>query len=58
MKTLWSEEEQKEFTKLDKMGVKVYKVDKTPFIEIVQPMYVNFEKNNPQLTPLLKKNTG
>ncbi|MEE7534240.1 TRAP transporter substrate-binding protein [Klebsiella huaxiensis] len=55
MKTLWSEEEQKEFAKLDKMGVKVYKVDKTPFIEIVQPMYVNFEKNNPQLTPLLKK---
>lgn len=55
MKTLWSEEERQEFAKLDKMGVKVYQVDKAPFIKIVQPMYVSFEKNNPQLAPMLEK---
>ncbi len=32
MKDLWSEEENKNFAKLDKMGVKVYQVDKVPFL--------------------------
>lgn len=49
MKDLWSEEEKQEFAKLDKMGVKVYQVDKAPFIEKVQPMYANFAKDNQPL---------
>ena len=53
MKDLWSEEEKQEFAKLDKMGVKVYQVDKAPFIEKVQPMYANFAKDNPALAPML-----
>ncbi|MCV5276645.1 TRAP transporter substrate-binding protein, partial [Escherichia coli] len=53
MKDLWSEEEKKEFAKLDQMGVKVYKVDKAPFIEKVQPMYAAFAKENPALAPML-----
>lgn len=53
MKDLWSEEEKQEFAKLDKMGVKVYQVDKAPFIEKVQPMYANFTKDNPALAPML-----
>lgn len=54
MKTLWSEEEKQEFSKLEKMGVKVYKVDKTPFMEKVQPMYAIFTKDNPTLASMLK----
>ena len=53
MKDLWSEEEKQVFAKLDKMGVKVYQVDKAPFIEKVQPMYANFAKDNPALAPML-----
>lgn len=53
MKTLWSNEEKQEFAKLDKMGVKVYEVDKKPFMEKVQPMYANFAKANPELAPML-----
>lgn len=49
MKDLWSEEEKQEFAKLDKMGVKVYQVDKAPFIEKVQPMYANFARTTQPL---------
>ncbi len=51
MKDLWSEEEKQEFAKLDKMGVKVYQVDKAPFIEKVQPMYANFTVRTTQPLP-------
>ncbi|WP_411511960.1 TRAP transporter substrate-binding protein [Escherichia coli] len=53
MKDLWSEEEKQELAKLDKMGVKVYQVDKAPFIEKVQPMYAYLTKNSPALAPML-----
>lgn len=58
MKTLWSEQEKQEFAKLDKMGVKVHKVEKGPFMQKVQPMYDTFEKQNPALAPAVRQIRG
>jgi tripartite ATP-independent transporter DctP family solute receptor len=41
---LWEESEKKAFKVLRKDGVKIYHPDKTPFVEKVKPLYLEYEK--------------
>jgi tripartite ATP-independent transporter DctP family solute receptor len=41
---LWEESEKKAFEVLRKDGVKIYHPDKTPFVEKVKPLYLEYEK--------------
>ena len=55
MKQLWAESEAKERKKAEKLGVKFVNVDKTFFIQAVQPMYQEIEKTNPELNQIINR---
>lgn len=55
MKKLWAESEAKERAKAEGMGVTFVQPDKAAFVAAVQPMYADLEKNNPELSKLVKR---
>ncbi|KJG09436.1 hypothetical protein UA38_10700 [Photobacterium kishitanii] len=55
MKDLWAESEAKERAKAEQLGVKFISVNKTAFVEAVQPMYNDIEQKNPALDQIIKR---
>jgi len=58
MKKLWAQSEAQERASAEKAGVTFSNVDKTPFVDAVQPMYVDIKQNNPQLDAMVERIKG
>ena len=55
MKKLWVQSEEKERAVAEKSGVIFSNVDKAPFVQAVQPIYAEIQKNNPELNAIVER---
>ncbi|MFQ1993401.1 TRAP transporter substrate-binding protein [Aeromonas veronii] len=55
MKKLWIQSEEKERAVAEKAGVIFSNVDKAPFVQAVQPIYAEIQKNDPELDVMVER---